>query len=504
MQEEYDALMLNKTWALADLPKGRKPIKCKWVYKIKRNADGSAERYKARLVAKGYSQREGIDYKETFAPVVRLESVRILLAMVAHYDLEMIHFDVKTAFLHGNLKEEIYMEQPVGFCKDAQKVCRLQRSLYGLKQAPLEWNICFTDFLKKFSLVPLVKDGCILIRSPRVGDKYGQATLIIAIYVDDGLACCSNKQLLEDVVSHLRLRFEITVMDPTCFVGMQIRRDRAKRELFVSQSGYINKIIERFGLQDAKSVTTPMETSTHFCEKGVNDGNDGKVVIVPYREAIGSLLYASIGTRPDIAHAVGLLARFCQAPRQAHWNAVKRVFRYLKGTANHGIKFGRSEKQTGQKLDCFVDADHAGDYDTRKSTTGYLLLFHGAPIIWKSTKQAVIATSSTEAEFVAATMACKEVMYARQLLSELGEKQEDPTVLHIDNQSAMMLVMNSQMHARTKHIDIAYMFIRDAHKNGVIKVSYVPTDRQQADILTKALPRDRYVTMRELMGKNCQ
>lgn len=397
----------------------------------------------------------------------------------------MIHFDVKTAFLHGSLNEEIYMEQPVGFVKGQNKVCKLQKNLYGLKQAPLEWNKCFTSFLEKFSLVPLIKDSCILIRRPRVGDAYGQATLIIAIYVDDGLACCSNKKLLDDVVSHLRTRFEITVMDPTCFVGLQIRRDRAKKQLFVSQDAYIKKIIERFELQDAKFVTTPMIAGTSFCKEGVVDGKDKQQVDVPYREAIGSLMYASMGTRPDIAHSVNLLARFCESPRQAHWNAVKRVFRYFKGTAGHGIRFARKD----EPLTCYVDADHAGDYDSRKSTTGYMLLFHGAPVIWKSTKQSIVATSSTEAEFVAATMACKEVMYARQLLKELGEKQKRATDMHIDNQSAMMLVINSQMHARTKHIDIAYMFIRDAYKRGVIRVLYVPTADQAADVFTKALAR---------------
>lgn len=323
MEEEYNSLMSNKTWSITTLPNGRKPIKCKWVYKIKRKTDGSIERYKARLVAKGYSQKPGIDYQETFSPVVRLESIRMLLAIAAEEDLEMMHFDVKTAFLHGELLEEIYMMQPEGYEKEKGKVCKLQKSLYGLKQASRQWNICFTEFLKEFKLEPLAKDSCILIR--KNDPKGEQIRLIVAIYVDDGLVCCSNKKLLDEVMNHLKRRFEITIMDPKCFVGLEIKRNRQAKTISISQEYYIKKIIERFNLQNANGVSTPTDCNTKFCLSGAQDGVDHEVVNVPYREAIGSLMYAMIGTRPDISFAVGLLSRYCEKPKKAHWEVLSIV-----------------------------------------------------------------------------------------------------------------------------------------------------------------------------------
>lgn len=494
MEDEYNSLMKNQTWDIVECPPDRKPIKCMWVYKLKKRTDGSVDRFKARLVAKGCSQKAGIDYSETFSPVARLDSIRLLLAIAAHEDLELLHFDVKTAFLHGSLTETIYMDQPLGFEKEKGKVCRLRRSLYGLKQASRAWNQCFIEFLKIFDLQPLIKDSCILVR------KNTSDTLILCIYVDDGLVCCSCKKLLKQVVYHLKSRFEITVMDPTCFVGLQIRRDRKRKKLWISQECYIKRIVERFGLIDAKTHSTPMLRDQKLCISGVYGNEEEEAIDEPYREAIGSLMYAALGSRPDIAFAVGYLSRFASSPKKAHWTAVRRIFKYLKGTADYALTFSGSDATRGSKLLCYVDSDFAGDLDSRKSTAGYMILFNEAPVVWKSCKQAKVTTSTTEAEFVASAMACSEVLGLRQLLSELQRKERQPTKLFIDNQGAVKLIKNGQIRSKIRHLDVAYMFIRESQSSGDIETVYIETENQLADTLTKPLPFERFAKLRERIG----
>ena len=246
----------------------------------------------------------------------------------------MVHFDVKTAFLNGQLTEEVYMSQPEGYSSNSGLVCKLLRSLYGLKQAPKVWNDCLFDFLKRFQLNQLEKDPCILVRR-----SMNEVDLIIAIYVDDGLVCSSDKKLLESVLSFLKARFEISIMDPTCFVGLQIQRNRSERKMRVTQTYYINKIVERLGLADAKEESTPFDSNLVLTRAGIVDGMTHDVIDVPYRETIGSLNYALIGSRPDIADAMGVVSSYANEPRKVHWRAVKRIIAYLKGTAALGLEF---------------------------------------------------------------------------------------------------------------------------------------------------------------------
>jgi len=500
MQEEYRALVKNETWDLVPLPKGRTPISCKWVYKLKRHLDGTIERYKARLVARGFSQRAGIDYGETFSPVVRLDTVRILLSVAAVEDLDIMHFDVKTAFLHGQLEEDIFMQQPEGFVKGKGMVCKLKKSLYGLKQASRSWNKTFTDFLLKFDLKPLKKDSCVFVRHG-AGTKSGSTALIVALYVDDGLVLCNNLTIIDDVMRHLKSKFEITVMDPKCFIGLQIYRDRPKREIFVNQSFYINRIIERFNMSEAKTASTPFDYTQRLGKVGAPDGKKHIIVDVPYREAIGSLLYASQGSRPDISFAVSFLSRFCSEPTLAHWRAVKRVMQYLKDKPNLGLHYSKSGKEN--QIVAFADADHAMDIDTRHSTTGYVVLLNGGPIVWRTKKQSIIAASTTEAEFVAASVACREILWARQLMSEIGREQCEPTNLYVDNQSAICLISNQQLHEKTKHIQIKYLLVQEAQEKGWIKVQYVRSDEQKADMFTKGLSKGQLTKLICAIGMAC-
>lgn len=494
MDDEYNSLLKNNTWVITNLPSGRKPIKCMWIYKLKYKVDGSIDRYKARLVAKGYSQKAGIDYQETFSPVVRLDSVKLILSMVSYYNLNMIHIDIKTAFLYGKLVEEIYMEQPQGYEKDRNKVCLLKKSLYGLKQAPRVWNKCFVDFLKKFELKPLVTDSCILTRQPTKADN---KILIAAIYVDDGLICSNDNKLEIAVIDHLKKAFEITIMDPKCFVGLQIQRDRKNKTIFINQSHYVEKILERFNMKNCSTRTTPLDINLKLCLKGSTDDVESKNVDVPYREAIGSLMYLMIGTRPDIAFAINLLSRYSNNPKLAHWKALKRVLQYVSETKNLGILY---EGKDLPQLKCYVDSDYAACIDTRRSTCGFVISINGGSIIWKSTKQKTVATSTVEAEFTAASLACKEILWCRQLLKELNWQQTNPTEVFIDNQGAIKLIVNNKVHPKTKHVDVQYMFIREVVESNQISVSYVRSENQLADILTKALPRDKHINLRKSLS----
>lgn len=252
-----------------------------------------------------------------------------------------------------------------------------KKSLYGLKQAPRVWNKCFVDFLKKFELKPLTTDSCILTRQPSKADE---KILIVAIYVDDGLICSNNNA----VVDHLEKAFEITIMDPKCFVGLQIQRDRNNKTIFINQSHYVDKVLERFNMKSCSGKTTPLDTNIKLCLKGSTNDVDSKSVDVPYCEAIGSLMYLMIGTRPDIAFAINLLSRYSNEPKLAHWKAIKRVLQYVNETKGLGILYqGKDMPQ----LKCYVDSDYAACIDTRRSTCGFVISINGGSIIWKSTKQ---------------------------------------------------------------------------------------------------------------------
>lgn len=492
MDEEFQSLIQNKTWQLGYLPKGRKAIRNKWVFKAKRVASGEISRYKARLCAKGFSQRKGIDYDETFSPVVRHDSIRLILSLVAQLDLEMCHFDVKTAFLHGELTEEIWMDQPEGYVSEPGKHCRLLKSLYGLKQASKVWNDCFTNFLKEFDLKPLVTDSCVFI-----GSQSGES-LIIAIYVDDGLVCCNSSILLDKVIDYLKQRFEITVIDATCFVGLEISRNRSTKQLSIRQTGHIRRMVERFELEHAKSCTIPMSPTLKFTRDGVADGALSKTVDVPYCQAMGVLTYITSGSRPDIACAVAILARFCSSPKLPHWMAVKAVMKYLACTSNLAITYDGSKSDD---LVAYSDADYGGCRDSRKSVSGIIVKHGGGPVVWKSSKQSTVAESTCEAEFVACSQTSSVVVWCRNFLQEVQNKSlDEPTTIYVDNQSAIKLVKNNQIHSKIKQLDIRLMAVRERVASKIISVAYVNTTENQADIMTKPLASKQFSYLRERIG----
>lgn len=483
MDDELNSLRKNGTWELVKPPPDQHIIDNKWVFKVKQKPDGSLDRYKARLVVRGFDQVHGVDYSETFSPVVKYTSVRSIFALAAAQKMKLKQFDIKTAFLYGDLKENVYMRQPIGYEDGTSNVCKLKRSLYGLKQASRCWNEKFINFIRSFEFVACDADPCVFLR------RKDNEVAILAIYVDDGLIAATNEQHINSIIARLEECFEVKVFEAKYFLGFEIAQV-ADGSIHLCQGAYIEKVVERFNMKDASPVSTPMENRVE-CD-------DGESVDFPYREAIGSLIYLSVGTRHDISFPVGYLGRFVEKPTRSHVTAVKRVIRYLKGTKSYGILFP-FEADNKMNLYAYSDADFAGEVDTRKSTTGYCFLFGLGLISWGSERQKSVSLSTTESEYVAGSQTVKEMIWIVQLLRNLGRNIGKP-LLNMDNQSALKLIRNPEFHKRTKHIDVRYHFIRERYEDGFFDLKYVNTHEQLADIFTKPLPRIQFELLRSKLN----
>ena len=451
-------------------------------------SDGQIERYKARVIAQGFSQVEGIDYNETFAPVTKINSIRLLLALSARFDWEIHQMDVKSAFLNGELDEEIYMRAPPGYKAAPGTVWRLKKALYGLKQASREWYKKLSHELNSLGFARIQADHCVFYKNVN-GHHF-----IIAVYVDDNLIISDSLDLILKTKEDLSSCFDMTDLGEVHWIlNMEVTRDRTKRTIRLSQSQYIEDILERHGMADCRPTGTPMEVNLKLEKLETAEVN-----ATEYQQLIGSLMYGSIGTRFDIAHDVGVLSRHNHSPGKQHHTAVKRVFRYLRGASDNYILYDGKSAIEGPVIYC--DADWAGDPSDRKSISGYTAILSGAAISWSSKKQATVSLSSTEAEYIAAARATQEATWIHTFLSEIGHPLKKPITLYVDNQSAIKLIQNPVAHDRTKHIDIKYHFIRDAQARGIIKVEYCPTNDQVADVLTKPLPHEKHKHFTEQMG----
>ena len=498
MQDELDSIKANDTYALVPLPAGRQAIGCKWVFKIKRHADGSIDRYKARLVAKGYSQLYGIDFTETFAPVVRFSSLRAILAIAASADYDIHQMDVKTAFLNGDLDEDIYMQQPDGYRAGGAQVdhvWKLNKSLYGLKQAGRAWNKKMDAALVELAFKPLQSDSCVYVH------RDGNAAMFLLLYVDDLLLVTNDTTLLSSTKKALSARFDMKDMGEAHFIlGVQIRRDRAKRQLYLSQAEYIRTILERFGMQDCKPAASPMVTGAKLLrsDSGAEVSSES-MANIPYASAVGALMYAALATRPDISYAVTTLCQFMSAPDISHWLAAKRVFRYLQGTRHHELVYGWSGS-SHRPLYGYSDSDWGNDVNDRRSVTGWVFLLHDGAVSWQSCKQSTVALSSVEAEYMAAAAATREAVWWRAFLAELGLPPLAPTTVHSDSQGAIGLAKNPEHHKRSKHIDIKHHYVREQVAAGSVVVPYISTNDMVADVLTKPLAADRHNYLAGEMG----
>ncbi|CAL5435892.1 unnamed protein product [Camellia sinensis] len=403
--------------------------------------------------------------------------------------------DVKTAFLHGDLKEEIYMEQPEGFEVKGKEnlVCRLKKSLYGLKQAPRQWYKKFDSFMVGHEYKRTVADQCVYVRTFPGGNF-----IILLLYVDDMLIVGQDATTIRSLKKELLQSFDMKDLGPAQqILGMNIVRDRKAKKLWLSQEKYVERVIEKFNMKDAKPVSTPLanhfKLSKNSCPSSTKERQEMEAI--PYSSAVGSLMYAMVSTRPDIAHAVGVVSRFLSNPEKEHWEAVKWILRYLKGTTKVCLCF-RDAKPV---LEGYTDSDMAGDLDGRKSTSGLLFTFAGGAVSWQSKLQKCVALSTTEAEYIAAAEAGKEMLWLKRFLQELGLKQEKFTV-HCDSQSAIDLSKNSMYHSRTKHIDVRYHWIREVMDKQLLELTKIHTDKNPADMLTKVVSRDKLEICRDIAG----
>ena len=492
MTEEIDSLRENKTWELVRLPDGRKAIQCKWVFKTKYLPNGDIDKFKARLVAKGYTQKAGVDYNETFSPVVKFETVRIVMAITAADDLEIVQFDIKTVFLNGGIAKLLYMAQPEGFVdfNHPDYVCLLRKALYGLKQSSRNLNTKFHAFLLQFGFKVSDADPCAYYSSQ------GGQTIILLIYVDDGLICFSKGTNIDFILNSMDKAFSNTRGPAGCYVGLRITRHRESQELFLDQTHYLTKLIRKFGFLDVVPLSVPADPHTRLSFLSSDDPSSTSPF--PYQTIVGCLQFACIGTRPDLSYAVSIAAKYCSNPTPAHCAALRRILKYLAGTLHLGLSFSGNHQPIS--LTAYCDANYAMDLDDRKSRSGFVLFINHGPVLWASRKQACCASSTTEAEYLAASATTKEIIWHRRLLSSLGKPPASPTPLFTDNQSALRLIKNPEFHRQTKHIDVQYHVIREAYLADLILPSFVSSHDQLADIFTKALPKDTFQRLRHHLG----
>uniref|UniRef100_A0A2N9FUB4 Integrase catalytic domain-containing protein n=1 Tax=Fagus sylvatica TaxID=28930 RepID=A0A2N9FUB4_FAGSY len=475
MEEEMHALDLNHTWDLVHKPAGTSIVGCRWVFTVKQNPNGSVDRLKARLVAKGFTQTYGLDYTETFSPVAKLNSIRIIISLAANLDWPLHQLDVKNAFLHGDLNETVYMAQPPGFESKGEYVCHLKKSIYGLKQSPRAWFDKFSKAVVSHGMTRSQADHSVFFKKTKTG------IVILVVYVDDIVITGSDKEGIQILINHLSSSFLTKYLGKLrYFLGIEVARSKAGISL--SQRKYTLDILQDTGYLGSKPVATPMESNLKLMP------DEGEFIDDPdtYRRLVGKLIYLTI-TRPDISYAVSVVSQFMTNPRVPHMNAVIRILKYLKNAPGRGL-FYRSSGHL--RIEGYTDADWAGSPSDRKSTTGYCTFIGGNLVTWRSKKQSVVARSSAEAEYRAMAHSTCELTWLRTVLQEFGLLTQGPTPLYCDNQAAIHIASNPVFHERTKHIEVDCHFVRSKVESKDIITPFVPSGSQLADIFTKALPKN--------------
>ncbi|CAN1323872.1 Retrovirus-related Pol polyprotein from transposon TNT 1-94 [Linum perenne] len=478
MNEELDALQENSTWEIVSRPTNAPVIGYKWVYTVKFHPDGSLDRHKARLVAQGYRQEYGIDYDETFAPVAKMQTVRLLLAVAAQSNWPLLQLDVKNSFLYGRLKETVFMECPHGFDKGSRDVvCLLKRSLYGLKQAPRAWFETFQQTILQSGFVQSLNDPSLFTKTSSTG------ITVLLIYVDDMIISGSDPAGIAALRQVLQDNFKMKELgDLSYFLGLEVTR--STRGILLTQRKYIDDLLLLARHTDCTPCGTPMEHNLKLQQEAGTNVTD----VTHYHRLVGSLIYL-VSTRPDIAYAVQVVSQFMGNPRQPHLQAVYHILRYLKGTRDLGMFFSACPSS---ELIAYANADFAGCLDTRRSTSGWCVKLGDSFISWRCKKQDRVAKSSTEAEYRSMSDVCSEVVWLSHLLADFGINPKSPAHLFGDNTSAIQIATNLVLHDRTKHTETHVHYIRDLVNSGAVQLFYITSDDQLADLLTKAVSTSRH------------
>lgn len=499
MDAEMSACAAMNVWDYVrreDLPKNANVLPCKWVWAEKTDEHGHIIRHKARLTPKGFRQKEGVDFFEVFAATGMYKTMRVGLSLTAKWDHELDQLDVPTAFLNADLEEDVYMEVPEGYREGKEGlVCKLNKSLYGLRQGPRNWYLLIRSFvIETLGFKPTVSDPCLFIKRSRTG-----RLMMLFLFVDDFQASYQREDTAEwnECKALLVGRFKTKDMGKSTWIlGMRIQRDRAARTITLDQELYVTKALEKYGLAECKVAPTPKVTGDAAADSAL-DAPLKPAERQLYMEKVGTIMYGSIATRLETAYAAHSLARKMQAPTRRDMLAADRVMRYWAGTKDLGLIFGsrngaivgdsRGHRTEYQVDVCgFADADWANGKD-RKSISGWVSKLNGDPVAWASKTQAVVATSTCEAELYAESEAIKELLWLRGLMKELGLRVQLGSIVHGDNQGTIAISKNGVKNGRTKHIDVRYHFITDVLERGDVQLKWVPTTEQQADIFTKAL-----------------
>ncbi|CAI7895108.1 unnamed protein product [Closterium sp. NIES-54] len=503
MESELKSIEENGTWELVELPEGRKAITSKWLFKIRSDADGKIERYKSRLVAKGYQQKEKVEYKELFAPVVKPTTLRTLLAGAAIKGWVVKQIDVTTAFLNGVLEEEIFMAQPEGFDDGSGRVLRLRMALYGLKQAPRQWYLKLRGVLEEIGFTPSTADHSLFM----LGE--GEQRSFMVVYVDDILLFSPSSDLVKEVMLKLQDKVKCKALgDINFYLGLHIERDVEKRCMRMHQRKYLEALAAKFG-QSEGHVATPFP-SGFKCVKGPEEESVGEEERRRFHSLVGSLMYAVVNTRPDVAFATGQLARVVQCPNEEQVAAGMRVDKYLGHTPTVGLQYSAAaqRRQKGADgvepgrffLSAFSDASYASEPEDMTSVGVFICCVGGGPTAWESKKQVDQALSSVESEYMALFRAVREIVWQRRLLAELGEEQQGPTPLYCDSQGAVALAKNSVLHGLTKHMRVKWHWTRSMVAAGEVELLYVKTTGQPADMITKRLVLQQHWKCCKLAG----
>ncbi|KAJ9562043.1 hypothetical protein OSB04_007203 [Centaurea solstitialis] len=464
MKAEMQSMYDNQVWELTDLPQHCRAVGRKWVFKKKTDMDGNVHTFKARLVAKGFTQTHGIDYDETFSPVAMLKSIRILMAISAYFNYEIWQMDVKTAFLNGKLTEDVYMQQPEGFVdsKNPDKVCKLLKSIYGLKQASRSWNLHFDERIKEFGFAKSEFEPCVYTKFS------GSVVTFLVLYVDDILLIGNDVPTLQNVKIWLSKCFQMKDLGEGAYIlGIKIYRNRSRRLIGLSQV--------------LSKAQCPVSSEDH-----------DKMKLIPYASAIGSIMYAMLCTRPDVAYSISVTSRYQQNPGEAHWVAVKNILKYMRRTKEMFLVFGGSEDEIS--VTGYSDASFQTDRDDYKSQSGYVFTLNGGAISWKSSKQDTIADSTTEAEYIAASDAAKEAVWLRNFISDLRvvASISRPIDIYCDNSGAVAQAKEPREHHKSRHVLRKYHLIREIIGRGDVRICKIPTDENVADPLTKPLARAKH------------
>lgn len=479
MLEEVQALHNQKTWSLVPSSPHQHVVGCKWVFRIKKNSDGSIARYKSRLVAKDYLQEAGVDFLDTFSPVAKQPTIRVFLCAALHFNWSIKQLDVSNAFLHGKLEEEVFMAQPPGF-EDPQfptHVCRLNKALYGLKQAPRAWFSTFSSFLLQLGFLPSHCDNSLFVQSTATTLTY------LLVYVDDILITRSSSSHIQSLISQLNSVFSLKDLGSlSFFLGISVTASSSG--LFLSQSHYAAKLLQQAGMTECKPAPSPISSSSSSLSICSSPAFSNPSL---YRSLVGGLQYLTL-TRPDLAFAVNQACQHLQHPSHTDFAKVKRLLRFVQGTLTHGLHFSPSSFD----IHAFSDADWAGNPCDKRSTSGFCLYLGSNLVSWTAKKQPTVTRSSTKAEYRSMAQAAAEVSWLQMLLHDMRLTSSVP-MLWCDNLSALSLASNPIFHGRTKHIEIDYHFVREKVAAKHLLIRHVPSSDQIADVFTKALPVSRFL-----------